>query len=80
MRLFYFVQQHDCMWILGDCFGQQAALIETDISRRRTDQSRDCVSLHVLGHVEANQLHTHNHRKLTGHFGLADAGRTGKQE
>src|SRR3546814_7297735 len=35
---------------------------------------------HVLAHVETHQLDTELHRQLPGDFGLADAGRAGKQE
>ena len=66
--------------LLGDRFGQQAALVEADIARRRADQAGDRVALHVLRHVEADQLDAQDEGELPGHLGLADAGRTGEQE
>jgi hypothetical protein len=52
MRLLDFIEQQHAVRLLGDGFGQQTALIEPDIARRRTDQTRYGVALHVLGHVE----------------------------
>ena len=63
------------MRMLVDAVGQQAALVEADIARRRADQPRDRVLLHVLRHVEAQQLDAHQGRQLLGDLGLADAGR-----
>ncbi len=34
---------------------------------------------HVLGHVEADQLHPQHARQLARDLGLADAGRSGEQ-
>ena len=33
------------------------------------------MTLHVLRHIETNQLNAHNEGELLGHFGLAHAGR-----
>jgi hypothetical protein len=38
------------------------------------------MALHVLGHVEADQLDAHDVGKLLGRFGLADAGGAAEQE
>ena len=56
MRLFDFIEQQHRMRLLGDRLGQQAALVETDIARRRADQAADRMAFHVFGHVEADQL------------------------
>eukprot|EP01132_Coremiostelium_polycephalum_P016380 gene16379-biopygen8373 len=80
VRLLDFIEQQYAMWLLGDRLGQQAALVEADIARRRTDQARDGVTLHVLGHVETHQLDPHGLGQLPRRFGLADAGRPGEQE
>jgi hypothetical protein len=74
------VQQQHRVRLLGDGLGQQAALVEADVARRRTDQARHGVTLHVLRHVEAHQLDAEDEGQLLGHLGLADAGRTGEQE
>ncbi len=68
------------MRMLGDLLGEQTALIESDVTRRRTDQTRHRMRFHVFGHVEADQFDTELHRELTRDFGLAHAGRTGEQE
>src|SRR5471032_714749 len=80
MRFFDFIEQQHGVRLLGDRFGQQAALVETNVARRRADQARHGVALHVLGHVEADQLDAEDEGQLLGHLGLADAGRTGEQE
>ncbi|MNI50110.1 hypothetical protein D3C73_1047540 [compost metagenome] len=48
MRLFHFVQQHDGVRLAADRFGQLAALLVPDVSRRRPDEPGDAVLLHVL--------------------------------
>ena len=47
---------------------------------RRADQPGDRVLLHVLAHVEADELVAEVQRELLGELGLADAGRTGEEE
>ena len=59
---------------------KQAALVEADVARRRADQAADGMALHVLRHVEADQLDAHDVGQLLGRFGLADAGGAGEQE
>ena len=80
MRLLDLIEQQHRMRMLVDRFGQQTALVEADVARRRADQARHRVALHVLGHVEADQLDAERDRELARHFGLADAGRAGEQE
>ena len=74
MRLLDLVEQQHAVRVLVDTVGQQAALVETDIAGRRTDQSRDRVPLHVLRHVEAQHLDAQHLGQPLGHLGLADAG------
>ena len=66
--------------MLPDGVDEQPALLEPDVARRRADQPRDGVLLHVLAHVEAQELVAEVHRELLGQLGLADAGRTGEEE
>ena len=56
VRLLDLVEQYHAVRMLGHCIGQQAALIETDIARRRTDQPRYGMTLHVLGHIESESI------------------------
>ncbi len=79
MRLLDLVQQQHGVRMLVDRVGQQAALVEADIARRRADQARDRVPLHVFGHVEADQLDAQGGGQLPRHLGLADAGRAAEQ-
>ena len=48
MGLFDFVEQQHAMRVLVDRIGQQTALVETDIARRRTDQARDRMAFHIF--------------------------------
>ena len=80
MGLLDFVEQQHAVRGLVDRVGQQAALIEADVARRRADQPRDGVALHVLAHVEAQELDAHHLGELARDLGLADAGRAGEQE
>ena len=79
MRLLDLVEQQHAVRMLVDAVGQQAALVEADVARRRADQPRDRVLLHVLRHVEAQQLDAHQGGELLGDLGLADAGGAGEQ-
>ncbi len=74
------IEQQHAVRLLGDGFGQQTALVEPDVARRRADQARHGVTLHVFGHVETHQLDTQRLGQLTRCLGLAHAGRAGEQE
>ena len=75
MRLLDLVQQEHAIGILVDAVGQETALVEADIARRRADEPRYRMALHIFRHVEAQQLHSQHFRQALGDFGLADAGR-----
>ncbi|MNK55171.1 hypothetical protein D3C87_741790 [compost metagenome] len=80
VRLFDFIEQQHAVRLLGDGFGKEPALVEPHVARRRADQARHRVAFHVLRHIEAQQLHAQRECQLAGHFGLAHARGTGKQE
>jgi hypothetical protein len=42
--------------VLADTVGEQAALVEADVARRRADQPGHGVFFHVLAHVEAHEF------------------------
>ena len=70
------VQQKHRVRMLVDLLGEESALVEPDVAGRRTDESGNSMALHILGHVEPNQLDTHRQCQLTGHLRLAHPGRT----
>ena len=79
MCLLDLVEQHDLIGSAPHRLGQRTALVIADIARRRADQARYRMLLHVFRHVDAH------HRVLVveqeigerlGELGLADAGRT----
>ena len=80
MCLFDLVEQQHRVRMLGDGFGEEPALVEAHVARWRADQPRHGMALHILGHVETNQLDSHNAGKLHCHLGLADTGRAREQE
>ena len=80
MRLLDLVEQEYAVRLLGDRLGQLPSLVETDIARWRANQPRHGVTLHVFGHVEAQQFVAQAVSELLGDFGLANAGRAGKKE
>src|SRR2546430_10902270 len=55
-------------------------LFRSHVAGRRADQARDGVALHVLGHVEAQELHAHGDRQLPRDLGLADTGGPGDRK
>ncbi len=80
VRLLDLVEQEHGVRLLRDRLGEQAALVEADVARRRADQPAHRVALHVLAHVEADQVDAEDERELLGDLGLADAGRAAEQE
>ena len=80
MRLFDLVEQHDAVRMRAHGVDELAALLEADVAGRRADQPRDRVLLHVLAHVEADELVAELDRELLGELRLADAGRAREQE
>ncbi len=60
---------------LVDAIGQQAALVETDIARRRADQPRLTVWRSMYSDMSKRSSSTPSDvGQLLRHFGLADAG------
>ena len=80
MRFFDFVQQQHAERMLVHRLGEQAALLKAHIARRRANQARHRVALHVFGHIKALQRHAQRIGQLFGHFGFAHAGGAGKQK
>src|SRR5258706_6868543 len=80
MRLLDLVEHQDRVWCTGSGGGEQPALIEADAPGRRADEARDGVRLHVLRHIEADELDAEGERELPGKLGLANAGRSGEEE
>ncbi|SBV31309.1 200 kDa antigen p200, putative (fragment) [uncultured Sphingopyxis sp.] len=74
MRLLDLVEQQHAMRVLVDRIGEQAALVVTDIARRRADQAAHRMALHIFGHVETLERNAHDRRELLRDLGLADAG------
>ena len=80
VRLLDLVEQQHRVGMLPDRVDEQAALLEAHVAGRRANQPRDGVLLHVLRHVEADELVAQMERELPGELRLADAGGTGEQE
>src|SRR5580698_9445135 len=83
MGLLDFVQKNNGVRGALHALGELAALLITDVSGRRTNEFRDRVLFHELGHVEADQRFFAAKQEFgerTGHFGFADAGGAEEQE
>src|SRR6185503_3427464 len=52
---------------------------ETDVAGRRADEPRHRVLLHVLAHVEAQELDPEHLGQLLGQLGLSDPGPIGNR-
>ena len=77
MRFLDFVEQHHLVRPPPHRLGERAALVIADIARRRADQPRHRMLLHVFGHVEAHHrglVIEQILRQRLGQLGLADAG------
>ena len=55
VRFLDLVKQQHAMGMLIDTVGQKTTLIKANISRRRTNQTRDRVFFHVFRHIKPNQ-------------------------
>ena len=83
VRLLDFVQQHDGVGLAAHLLGELSALLVADVARRRADESRDRVLLHILAHVDADDGVLRVEKVLGQHLGqvgLADAGGTEEDE
>ena len=83
VRLFDFVEEDHGVRAAAHRFGELAAFLEADVSRRRAEQTRDGVLLLILGHVDANErafVVEEILRQCARELGLADAGRSEEDE
>ena len=83
VRLLYLVKEDNGKRLLAYGIRELAALLVADIARRRTDETRCRVLLHVLGHVESNDRFLrakHRLGKCTRKLRLAHARRTEEKE
>ena len=83
MGLFDLIEQHNAVGVAAHGLGQLAALLIADVSRRRTDQTRDAEFLHILGHVDTDHVLLvvkQSLRQRLGQLGLADARGAEEQE
>ena len=83
MRLFNFVKQDHAVWPATDRFGELAALVIADISRRRANQAGHGVFFHVFRHVNAHHGVLIVKEKLSQRprqFGFAYSGGAKKNE
>ena len=83
MGLFDFVQQNDAKGLAANNFGQLPPALKTNVARRRPQQSRNGVLLHVFAHIQAHhQVFTaiQNFGQGLGQLGLANSGRAQKDK
>ena len=83
MGLLYLVKQHDGVGAAAHLFGELSGLVIADIAGRRTDDARNAVLLHKLGHIQPDQRLDIVKQLLGKHLdqlGLADAGGADKDK
>ena len=83
MGLLDLVEEDDRVGAAADLLGQLAAFLVADVAGRSTDESRDVVLLHVLGHVDLDQgvgVAEHELGEGLGQHRLSAFGRTGEAE
>ena len=83
VRLLDLVEQDDRVRVPLHLLGELPALLVADVARRRADQLRNRVLLHVLRHVEADErvvAAEEEAGEAARELGLADAGRTEEDE
>src|SRR5258708_3470069 len=83
MGFFNLVQQDHAVRATAHLFGQLAAFVVPNVTRRATKQARDRVRLHVFRHVQTDHmiLAAEEFRcQRFGQFGFTDAGRPQEQE
>ena len=56
MRLFHLIKQYNGVGTAANRFGQLTALLVANISGRRADQAADRVLLHVLTHIDPDNV------------------------
>ena len=78
MGLFDLVKQDDRIGFPPDRLGQLPAFVIAHIPRRRTDETRDRMLLHVFRHIEPDHIGLIVKQKLgqrAGQFGFSHSGR-----
>ena len=83
VRLLDLVEEHDRVRPPADGLGELAAFLVADVSRRRADEPRHGVALHVLRHVDAHHgvlVVEEELRERASQLGLSDAGRSHEDE
>ena len=83
MCLLDLVKQNDRVGFPPDRFGQLPAFVIAHIPRRRTNETRDRMLLHVFRHIEPDHIRLIVEQKLsqrTRQFGFSHPGRPQKDE
>ncbi len=83
VRFLYLVKEDDGVGFAAHGLGELTAVFVGDVSRRRSDEERDRMFLHILGHVEAYHRvlgAEHLFGKALGEVGLTDAGLAEEEE
>ena len=83
VRFLDLIEEDNAVRFSADCLSQLTALIVSDISWRRSDQTGYGVLLHVFTHIDTNHvvlIVEQVRRKCLRKLGLADTGRSEEQE
>ena len=70
VRFLDFIEQQDRVRMLDHRVSEQAATVKAHVSRRRTNQTADGMTLHILGHIKAQQLNAQRFGELNRYLGF----------
>ena len=77
VRLFNLIEQHYGIRSPPDGLGELSAFFVSDVTRRRSDQTRDRVLLHIFAHIDANHcvlVVEEEFSQRAGEFGFSNSG------
>ena len=83
MSLLDLIEQHDRPRLAPHLLRELTALLVSDIPRRRADEPRDAVPLHILRHIHADErllIAEERLGKRPAELRLADAGRSEEEK
>src|SRR5262249_14587059 len=83
MGFFYLVEQNDGKWAPPDGFSQLSTLVVADVAGWGSDQSGHRVFLHILGHIDPDQVRLvieERRGKGPGQLRFSDSGRAEKEK
>ena len=83
MCFLHLVKEDNGVWFSPDCLSKLSALVISDVSRRRSDQTGHGIFLHILAHIDTDHIFLivkQAFRKCFRKLRLSDSGRSKEEE